>query len=42
MAVVTSVAPTATGAVVTLTDGTGPWRCAARADGTVTKLAFGA
>jgi hypothetical protein len=41
-AVVTGVAPDPEGAVVTLTDGTGPWRCTARADGTVTDLAFGA
>jgi outer membrane lipoprotein-sorting protein len=40
-AAVTSVTPTATGAVVTLTDGAGPWRCAALSDGTVTDLAFG-
>ncbi len=40
VAVVTNVAPTATGAVVTLTDGSGPWRCTATADGTVTELVF--
>jgi hypothetical protein len=40
-AVVTAVAPDPEGAVVSLTDGSGPWRCTARADGTVTDLAFG-
>ena len=40
VAVVTNVAPTASGAVVTLSDGTGPWRCTATADGTVTELVF--
>jgi hypothetical protein len=40
LAVVTNVAPNASGAVVTLSDGTGPWRCTATADGTVTELVF--
>jgi hypothetical protein len=40
VAVVTNVTPTATGAVVTLSDGSGPWRCTATADGTVTELVF--
>jgi hypothetical protein len=40
VAVVTNVVPTASGAVVTLSDGTGPWRCTAAADGTVTELVF--
>jgi hypothetical protein len=40
VAVVTGVSPTASGAVVTLSDGTGPWRCTATADGTVTELVF--
>jgi hypothetical protein len=40
VAVVTNVAPTASGAVVTLSDGAGPWRCTATADGTVTELVF--
>ena len=40
VAVVTNVAPTASGAVVMLSDGTGPWRCTATADGTVTELVF--
>ena len=40
VAVVTNVTPTDSGAVVTLSDGTGPWRCTATADGTVTELVF--
>jgi hypothetical protein len=40
VAVVTGVLPTASGAVVTLSDGAGPWRCTATADGTVTELVF--
>jgi hypothetical protein len=40
VAVVTNVAPAASGAVVTLSDGSGPWRCTATADGTVTELVF--